>query len=634
MPGVPSQGRSALLPGHMVICGEDALVHRLAHELAASYRQHVTVVLPSLRHDHGPRIAELTRRHGVRVLEAVEPSDTTLLEAGVRDAAALALAYGDDQTNIHAALRARRLNPDIRLVIRMYNRKLGRHLEEMLERAAAARSPQLRPYELDASTTVLSDADTAAPALVAAAVVGSSKVVQAGGLILRAAERPLNSEDDGPRHPPALCTLALLSDSPADPGGEADAAGPGGARLLPDDSTVRAEAGAHGRVVLETVTRDQGRPAARRRRGAPPLRELFSRRLGYAFAGLIVLQVLFAALTWRAIGGSPLHAAYLSLLDVLNINDPAVGDQPGRQILQLLSGLAGAALLPVLFAIVLETLGSFRTASALRSPPRGLSGHMVLIGLGKVGSRVLDRLCALDIDVVCVEQDPEARGVANARARRVPVVIGDATEEGVLDEARIGSSRALMALTSDDTTNLEAALSAREAAPGLRVVMRIFDDDFATTVYRAMRDSYPEATTRSRSVSTLAAPAFAGAMMGRQILGAIPVERQVLVFAAIEVRDHAELQGRTISDAFHPGAWRVLALDLAAPSDRRPDLAAATDHDRHSREPELAWDLHPGYVLRPDDRVVLAATRHGLARLLQHRGPQAQDPARDAAPEL
>ncbi|MDX3235895.1 NAD-binding protein [Streptomyces sp. ME03-5709C] len=620
----------------MIVCGDDALTHRLAHELAAVYRRQVMVVLPSLRHGHGPRIAELTRRHGVRVLEAVEPSDTSLLEAGVQDAVALALAYGDDQTNIHAALRARRLNPDIRLVIRMFNRKLGRHLEEMLERAAAARSPQLRPYEIDASTTVLSDADTAAPALVAAAVVGSSKVVQAGGLLLRAAERPLNSEEDGLRGPPALCTLAVLSDSPADPGGETDALGPGGARLLPDDRTVQAAAGAHGRVVLETVTRHQGQPAARRRRGAPPLRELFSRRLGFAFAGLIALQVLFAVLTWRAIGGSPLHAAYLSLLDVLNINDPAVDDRPGRQVLQLLSGLAGMALLPVVFAIVLETLGGFRTASALRSPPRGLSGHVVLIGLGKVGSRVLDRLCALDIDVVCVERDPEARGVATARARRVPVVIGDATQEGVLDEALVGAGRALMALTSDDTTNLEAALYAREAAPALRVVMRLFDDDFATTVYRAMRDSHPEATTRSRSVSTLAAPAFAGAMMGRQVLGAIPVGRQVLVFAAVEVRDHAELEGRTISDAFRPGEWRVLALDLAAPSDRRPDLAAPVDHDPGAREPELAWDMHPGYVLRPDDRVVLAATRHGLARLLQHRGHPAQDPARepDPAPEL
>ncbi|MGW3248422.1 NAD-binding protein [Streptomyces sp. NPDC001070] len=602
----------------MVVCGDDALAHRLAYELAAVYGERVTVVLPSLRRNHGPQIAALTRQHGVSVVEAVEPGDDTLSEAGVENAVALALAYGDDQTNIHAALRARRMNPDIRLVIRMYNRKLGRHLEELLERAAAARSPQLRPYELDASTTVLSDADTAAPALVAAAVVGSSKVVQADGLLLRAAERPLGSDEDAENGRPALCTLALLSDSAADPGGEDSGIGANGARLLPDDEAVREAEGMHGRVVLEAITRHPGPSAVRRRKqGGPPLRELFSRRLRLTLAGLIALQVVFAVLTWRVIGGPPLHAAYLSLLDVLNINDPAVDEQPGRQILQLLSGLAGMALLPLLFAIVLEAMSTFRTASALRLPPRRLSGHVVLVGLGKVGSRVLDRLCALDIDVVCVERDPGARGVALARAQRVPVVIGDATQEGVLEAARTERSRALLALASDDTTNLEAALSAREGAPGLRVVMRLFDDEFATTVYRALRDSHPTATTRSRSVSTLAAPAFAGAMMGRQILGAIPVERQVLLFAAVKVHGHPELEGRTIRDAFSPGEWRVLALDLAAPADRRPDLAATLEDGRGRPEPELAWELHPGYVLQPEDRVVLAATRHGLAQLLQ-----------------
>lgn len=600
----------------MVVCGDDTLAYRLAYELAQVYGERVTLVVPAARGERGTEFAELTRPQGVVVMEAPVPDLTALRTAGVVGARALALAYGDDQTNIHAALRARRLNPEVRLVVRMYNRKLGGHLEELLERAAAARSPGLRPYELDASATVLSDADTAAPALVAAAVVGSGKVVQADGLLLRAAERPLASEGDDEAGRPALCTLALLSDSAAEPRGE-DA----GARLLPDDEAVRDSAGVHGRVVLEAITRRPGPPARRRRmRGGLPLRELISPHLRYAIAGLVAVQLLLATLTWQVTGGPLVHAGYLSVLDVLNINDPAVNDPPGRQILQLLSGVTGMALLPVLFAIVLETLGAFRTASALRVPPRRLSGHVVLLGLGKVGSRVLDRLCELDVDVVCVESDPQARGVAQARARQVPVVIGDVTQEGVLEAAKVGRAQALLALTSSDSTNLEAALYAREIRPDLRVVMRLFDDDFAVTVYRALRDSHPQATTRSRSVSSLVAPAFAGAMMGRQILGAISVERQVLLFAAVEVRGHAQLEGRTIGQAFRPGAWRVLALDLADPEHRRPDLAANPDHSGLAREPELAWELQPGYVLQPEDRVVLAATRHGLARLLHSGG--------------
>jgi MoxR-like ATPase len=40
----------------------------------------------------------------------------------------------------------------------------------------------------------------------------------------------------------------------------------------------------------------------------------------------------------------------------------------------------------------------------------------------------------------------------------------------------------------------------------------------------------------------------------------------------------------------------------------------------------IEWELHPGYVLRPEDRLVLATTRQGLAELLG-RHPRSADPA-------
>uniref|UniRef100_UPI0018FE746F potassium channel family protein n=1 Tax=Streptomyces sp. NRRL S-118 TaxID=1463881 RepID=UPI0018FE746F len=279
-------------------------------------------------------------------------------------------------------------------------------------------------------------------------------------------------------------------------------------------------------------------------------------------------------------------------------------------------GRSGHPLLPLLLAGVLGAPGAFRNASALRCPPRGLSGHVVLLGLGKIGARVLARLRDLDIPVVCVEEDPEARGVALARRLRVPTVIGDVTQEGVLEAAKIHRAHALLAVTSSDTTNLEAALYARTVKPDLRVALRLYDDDFATAVYRTLRAAHPDALTRSRSVSHLAAPAFAGAMMGRQILGAIPVERRVLLFAALEVAGHPQLRGRTIAEAFRPGAWRVLALDTPAPADRRPSLATPRPADGERHPTGLVWDLHPGYVLKPEGRAVLATTRRGLAELL------------------
>ncbi|WP_037647309.1 NAD-binding protein [Streptomyces flavidovirens] len=627
----------------MIVCGDDALAHRLAAELRDVYRERVVLVRPGGGPALGPRLAVPGQGRASALLgrvsaamtgtppapeaadpatvEADEPTEAVLASAGVARAAALALVYDDDETNIRAALAARRLNPGLRLVIRLYNRKLGQHLEELLDQAAFVALPDLDAAALDASTTVLSDADTAAPALAATAVAGTSKVVHADGLLLRAVER--TPPGRGEVADPGLCTLALLSATTNDPAGEegSDSSGTAGPQLLPDPRTVTAATG-RGTIVLETVTHTGPvLPAGRLAGRGVPLSELFSRRLRWAVAGTGLAVLALAVAAWQVTDDGLLHAAYITLLDLFSINDPAVGESTARQVLQLLSGLVGLALLPLLVAGGLEALGTFRGAAALRRPPRGLAGHVVLLGLGKIGTRVLARLRDLDIPVVCVEEDPEARGVALARRLRVPTVIGDVTQEGVLEAAKIHRAHALLALTSSDTTNLEAALYARTVKADLRVALRLYDDDFATAVYRTLRAAHPDALTRSRSVSHLAAPAFAGAMMGRQILGAIPVERKVLVFAALVVAGYPQLEGRTVAETFRPGAWRVLALDTTAPADRRPDLSTPHPADGEQRPTGLVWDLHPGYVLQSQDRVVLAATRRGLAELLG-RHPQ------------
>ncbi|MEU2061929.1 NAD(P)-binding protein [Streptomyces sp. NPDC013455] len=609
----------------MVVCGDDGLAHRLAAELRGVYGEQVTLVVPPNGRTARPPVvgraraasaalfdrvvsaavggrtggagqppgaAPGQRPDGEGVWEAAEPTEAVLAEAGVARAAALALVYDDDETNIRAALTARRLNPRLRLVLRLYNRRLGQHIEELLDQAAALAAGDGAGgagAAAETSTTVLSDADTAAPALAATAVTGTSRVVQTEGLLLRAVERPLPADGPGT----GLCTLALLSGG--DPAGADGPDGPGEQqpRLLPDDAQVRQAVGRQA-VVLEQVSAAAGPesavPGRRGLAGVPPLASLFSRRLRWSLAVLAGCVIGLAVALWLVTGIHPLRAFYITLLDLFAIDDPALGSPLGRQLLQLLSALVGLLLLPVLLAAALETFGTFRTASALRKPPRGLNGHVVLLGLGKIGTRVLTRLRELNIPVVCVESDPEARGLAAARRLRVPVVLGDVTQEGVLEAAQIHRAQTLLAVTSADTTNLEAVLYARTLRPDLRVVLRLYDDDFATAVYRTLRAAYPHALTRSRSVTHLAAPAFAGAMLGRQVLGAVAVERRVLLFAAVDVDGHPQLEGRTVAEAFRSGAWRVLALEgrTGTPSD---------------------------HVLEKGDRVVVAATRRGLAEL-------------------
>ncbi|MEU6535769.1 NAD-binding protein [Streptomyces sp. NPDC047000] len=679
----------------MIVCGDDGLVHRLAAELREVYGEQVTLVVPPSRSAVRPPVvgraraasavilgqvdrvvSAATGRNGTgtggsgssgggggsngsagQVIEAAEVSESVLVAAGVERAVALGLVHEDDETNIRAALTARRLNPRIRLVLRLYNRRLGLHIEELLDQAAALATTDGGGPDAsggDPSTIVLSDADTAAPALAATAVAGTSKVVQTDRILLRAVERPPPAP--GQVADPGLCTLALLSATSTDPAGadgSEESGEQGRPRLLPDEAAVRAATG-RATVVLEQVSYAAGPSASRSAgsttreafRGAfggavggvvPAFASLFSRRLRWSLAGVLACVVALAVALSLVTGIHPLRAFYLTLLDLFAIDDPAIGDSVGRQVLQLLSGLVGLLLLPVLIAAVLEGLGTFRSASGLRKPPRGLADHVVLLGLGKIGARVLMRLHELHIPVVCVESGTDARGLAVARRLRVPVVLGDVTQEGVLEAAKIHRAHALLALTSSDTTNLEAALYARSVRPDLRVVLRLYDDDFATAVYRTLRAAHPQALTRSRSVTHLAAPAFAGAMQGRQILGAIPVERRVLLFAVLDVGGHPQLEGKAVRHASRAGSWRVLVLERGGDGGGSGSGGGGGNgaggggraegqsgpYGQSGQPVRLVGDFDQDdadYVLRAEDRVVLAMTRRGLAELLGRRG--------------
>lgn len=118
-------------------------------------------------------------------------------------------------------------------------------------------------------------------------------------------------------------------------------------------------------------------------------------------------------------------------------------------------------------------------------------------------------------------------------------MVGDRPIDDALRRAQIGRARAVVAVTGDDVANLEAALEARAINPEVRVVVRLFDDDFASHVHKEFGN------TASRSVSHLAAPAFAAAMTGREVLGTLSVYRKVLMIAEVAVEAGSEPPGRS-----------------------------------------------------------------------------------------
>ncbi|GAA4616488.1 NAD-binding protein [Actinoallomurus liliacearum] len=551
MPTVVPRLRSPVR-GRLIVCGDTPLAFRLADELSTRYLQDVTVIVPSKRRNHGPQIAELPR---VRVHEAAELDDEAFRAVHIESALAVALVSNSEVGNIHAALRVQELNPDIRLVVRMSNTTLGNRIRTLFKDCA-----------------VLSDSAVAAPSFVAAALGDlPPSHVRVAGRTLYVAHR-----SDRVRN--VICALA-------------DTRRPDGRpRLLPVDQE---------RANLVLAVADGTSPTSL---SGPPvvqrpvsgltrsLRLLLSRRLLQVAVALLVLVTVGSTALSISDGHGFTYSLYLVLLDIAGAANPDPDLSGAAKVTQVIITLGGLALVPAITAAVVDAVVRARLAGPLERLRDPISGHVVVVGLGGVGLRVVSQLHDLGVPVVCVEADEDAVGVPLARRLGLPIVFGDATRGETLRAAWVGTCRAVVTVTSDDIANLEAGLNARALRDNVRVVLRLFDDDLAARVHRNFKIPV------SRSVSFLAAPAFAAAMMERQVIGTIPVGRSVMLIADMPIGEGSELDGRPLREANLPGEARVLALG------------------RRGR-PRFDWDVQDGYLLIPGDRLVVLATRSGIGHI-------------------
>src|SRR5215475_12661980 len=211
----------------------------MAEELTTRYGLAVTAIVPSGESEPAARMRAMPN---VRLLERARLDDDAFLEAGLPD----------DLGNVRAAMRAQKVRPGIRLVIAIFNAGLGARIRSFFPNCA-----------------VLSQAQTAAPSLVAAAL-GEPAPSQ-----LRLAGQTMYvTRREQVRAGQIICGLATSTDAEAP-------------SLLPPED---AAAG----LVLAVADGTPRNPLSRRRqrRLAAPLRLLrrvFGTQLGLVFAGLVVV---------------------------------------------------------------------------------------------------------------------------------------------------------------------------------------------------------------------------------------------------------------------------------------------------------------------------------------------------------
>lgn len=190
--------------------------------------------------------------------------------------------------------------------------------------------------------------------------------------------------------------------------------------------------------------------------------------------------------------------------------------------------------------------------------------HIVLVGLGHLGFRVMLHLHEMGNEIVVIEMNPKAELLARAQALNIPVLADNGKHESVLLAAGISRARTIVTCTQNDSLNLEMAFKARRLNPSIAAVLRIFDDELAELLHEQFG-------FRTMSATGMSAPVFAAAASGVDITRPITVEGEALSLASMSVGNQSSLAGRTVGQLEQAYDVSVVLLRHDHESDFHPD---------------------------------------------------------------
>jgi Trk K+ transport system NAD-binding subunit len=433
--------------------------------------------------------------HEVRVLWPLSAeADDELLAAGVTRAVSILTLSGDDALNLAIALRARMLNPEIRVVLRQFNPWFGEKIERNLANCTAL-SPAAHSAATYAGAALdptcffglrfpSEDGPLLGFTLVEATDVGIA------GVTVREAEDQLRVR---------ILALGTRLDPPS------------GASINADDHVVtfgpiHERKPAHGRSAAAPAKTTK---SPRRRLSLKGIVASWN-RLNPVLRLFVVCATLFFSLSLSffhfILQKSWIAAGFYVAETMTNVG---FGD---TNVITRGALITGGAIVAMLGGIVFTSIFIGYVSSAMtRAQWISMQGlrrvraraHVVICGGGKIGTAVMNLLTAAGKRVIVIEPNPDANLVRRARERDVDLLTGDANRDNALDLCEIEHATAVLALTDNDAVNLEIALGARARSAEVPIIVRVENDAFAqatTAIFKIV----------TFSPAALTAPALAG----------------------------------------------------------------------------------------------------------------------------
>ncbi|MFQ3613539.1 MAG: NAD-binding protein, partial [Cyanobacteriota bacterium] len=626
----------------ILVCGYNDLVELTLQALGA-FGQRALVVDPQ---------PLPTPIHRWRQLRGDPRQREVLQRAGIERVKVVLLLQDNDQANFELALLIRDLNPQVRIISRLFNRSIASYLDSVL------------PQHFSLSIAAL-----AAPAFALKAVsdefVGYFELPQ---LDFQTAILPPELADPLSLTPPQETTLWNVVDLTIEDNSRllhmplSELEETFGARVLfhyPvdglsdfseyrvfDDFDHEAELIEGDRILvicdpkayLQLLERNGRRGSSRAQRWASgqvedkqqqrrrvPLpwgsllvktRQALLSGLRTGLKGLLQIKPIVRTLTltlgamlvlgvinFSVIGKSVIDGLLLTIVVLTggygDIDDFQQPETPlPVKVLAVFMTLVGAALVGLVYGLVTDKLVSsrFGLGQAARMPKQD---HVVIAGLGRLSYLVLQLLRQMSYEVVLLDPDSDNPLLEAAEREGAMVIRGDYALAGTLQQGHIEGSRCLICTTRNDLTNLETALTAHTLHPGIRTILRVADPELADRMQRHI-----QTLGISYSATGLVAPAFATAALVGSVYGTLAWEGETLLVTLLEVSAQTHYLGLSLRQLAHDYDLVILWYQATR---GKPEIF-----------PKL-WQKAGEQVLKEGDRLYVTGAVGSLIRLAQKR---------------
>jgi voltage-gated potassium channel len=289
--------------------------------------------------------------------------------------------------------------------------------------------------------------------------------------------------------------------------------------------------------------------------------------------GLIVVSTT----GYRLIGGpsvSFLQALYMAVITLAGVGYGEIVDtshNPALRVFNIGIVLFGVAITVYVFSVVAAFLVEVEFTNPFwrRRMQRHideLTGHHIVCGLGDTGRHAVAELQKTNTPHVVVDLSEEnvkkLKELHPEALRDVLYVVGDATEEDILEKAGLSRAKGLIAALPLDKDNLVVTVIVRQRFPKMRIVARSAERKFSERMLRAGANATvsPSHIGGLRMASELIRPHVVGFLDTM-----LKEQGKTLRVEEIEVKPTSPWAGSALHQLNLKGRYNLLVLGLKRP---------------------------------------------------------------------